>query len=676
MDHLSIRQRLAIWYATLLAVTLVLFSVIVYTFAQTQFETSVNTDLQTRGQAIAAALAHELYAQQAGTIPTPTASPTAAVPTATPRPSGTATTSSATPVATANPQTAANIQNTLKFSVPDVLGRLDTTFEVLNAKKQLQYLTPSLASLSPTGLPLNTAVVDEGMQGTPDTYTTSLSSSLLKIYVQPIAIIPDATAVTPTAGTATTTATSSTSKQIVGLVLVAKPLDDINATLSTLAHLLITGDLIALLFASLGGWFIAGGGLRPIANVTRAARAISANAQGPGLGTRVSYRGARDEVGELVLTFNAMLDAIERVSTAQRRFVADASHELRAPLMTIKGSLELLRRQPDMPDEDRRSILHDAYMEADRMAALVNDLLLLARVDAASSGSYGLQESWLDEQLRGRREVIELDQLVMGVFRHGRAQLQGMHKDLRLAVTTLEPVAVMGDPGQLRQYAIIVLDNAIKYTPSGGTIRLSATRSGDRAIMSISDTGIGIDPADRPNIFERFYRADHARDRDEHGSGLGLAIAKWIATAHRGEIRVESQPGKGTTFTLLLPAMPRGAEQDQRATARRGAIREAHAAGRTMQAISMQAISPLARLARTVSRSGPRSQFHDGGATRGRPAVGQTGAPHDEPASRKPSRGESAPANASRPEVAPGTPAKADSRPMRIARGRRPRPRG
>lgn len=189
------------------------------------------------------------------------------------------------------------------------------------------------------------------------------------------------------------------------------------------------------------------------------------------------------------------------------------------------------------------------------MAALVNDMLLLARVDAANGGKYGLHEAWLDDQLRGRREPVELDQLAMEVFRQGQALVQARRKNIHFSVLNLEPVTVMGDPGQLRQLSLILIDNAIKYTPAGGKIRIAVSRNGALAAFSITDTGIGIPPEARPHIFERFYRADQARARDQQGSGLGLAIGKWIAEAHQGEISVHSQPGVGSTFTVLLPAI-------------------------------------------------------------------------------------------------------------------------
>jgi signal transduction histidine kinase len=260
-------------------------------------------------------------------------------------------------------------------------------------------------------------------------------------------------------------------------------------------------------------------------------------------------------VGELVTTFNEMLEALERVSNAQRRFVADASHELRAPLMTIKTTFDFLRHAPDLPADERQEMIEDGYGEAERMSTLVNDMLLLARVDAANGGKYGLRETWLDDQLRGRREPVELDQLAMEVFRQGQGLVQARRKNLRFSVLNLEPVTVLGDPGQLRQLALILIDNAIKYTHAGGKIRIAVSRNGQLAAFSVTDTGIGIPPDARPHIFERFYRADQARAREQQGSGLGLAIGKWIAEAHKGEISVNSQEGQGSTFTVLLPAI-------------------------------------------------------------------------------------------------------------------------
>jgi signal transduction histidine kinase len=586
LAYLSIRQRLALWYATLLALTLVLFSVIVYTVAQNQLQNSIDEEIKGRAVYIASALqgVQDAVGPPAAITPTTTgtASPSAASPTVTTAPTQTtapaqtgtagatvdATGTTATPVPTVDPNSSQKIQKQLNIKVPTLLGRIDLGFEVLDVKKTTKFLSLSLNNV---GLPLNNAVIDQALHGTSGMYTVHSTSpgnaqSLLAIYVQPITLTSESatthtgSADSPTSATGTASATatlspSDASQEIIGVVLVAKPLDDMNSALSTLSRLLIVGSIIAILFALAGGWFIAESGLRPVSSVTRAARAISTSAHRAGLGTRVNYSGPRDEVGDLVTTFNEMLEALERVSNAQRRFVADASHELRAPLTTIKTTFDFLRHAPDLPAEERQEMIEDGYGEAERMTTLVNDLLLLARADAANGGSYGLRETWLDDQLRGRREPVELDQLAMEVFRQGQGLVQARRKNLHFSVLNLEPVTVLGDPGQLRQLALILIDNAIKYTHAGGKIRIAVSRNGQLAAFSVTDTGIGIPPEARPHIFERFYRADQARAREQQGSGLGLAIGKWIAETHQGEISVHSQEGQGSTFTVLLPAI-------------------------------------------------------------------------------------------------------------------------
>jgi signal transduction histidine kinase len=576
---------LALWYATLLTLTLVLFSVIVYTVAQNQLQNSINEEIKGRAVYIASALqgvqdAVGPPAASTATV-TGTESPSAAAsPTATTAPTQTgtagatadATADNATPVPTVDPKSSQTIQNQLN-KVPSVLGRIDFAVEVLDVKRVTKFASPTLKDAHQS-LPLNNAVITQALQGTPGMYTMHSTSpgntqSLLAIYVQPITLTSESAAThtgstdgtasaTGATGAASATATlspSDASQEIIGVVLVAKPLDDMNSALSTLSRLLIVGSIIAILFALAGGWFIAESGLRPVSSVTRAARAISTSAHRAGLGTRVNYSGPRDEVGDLVTTFNEMLEALERVSNAQRRFVADASHELRAPLTTIKTTFDFLRHAPDLPADDRQEMIEDGYGEAERMTTLVNDLLLLARADAANGGKYGLRETWLDDQLRGRREPVELDQLAMEVFRQGQGLVQARRKNLHFSVLNLEPVTVLGDPGQLRQLALILIDNAIKYTHAGGKIRIAVSRNGQLAAFSVTDTGIGIPPEARPHIFERFYRADQARAREQQGSGLGLAIGKWIAETHQGEISVHSQEGQGSTFTVLLPAV-------------------------------------------------------------------------------------------------------------------------
>jgi two-component system OmpR family sensor kinase len=614
-QRLSIRQRLTLWYASLLTLILTVLSAVTFTVAQNQIQSNLNADIRARAIAIANALQHEEYTTSGGsTVLQPTETPGAtATPSETAIPGGSMTpTATPPPNSTPDPATNAAIQRQLTVSVPAALGRLDLGFEVLDTRGRLKYLAPSLNGRV---LPINYAVVDGALRGQPGAYTARSDGALLSIYAQPITVDSqalgrdargrDARAAPPSGANPAATASE---QQVIGVVLVAKSQDDVNNALSTLLRILLIGELIAIFCATLGGWLIAENGLRPIATVTRAASAIARNASAADLGMRVVYRGAKDEVGELVSTFNDMLASIQETAGAQRRFVADASHELRAPLTTIRGNLELLRQAADLPEPDRSALLDDAYLEAERMTSLVSDLLLLARVDAAAA-SHGRGEAELREQLTGRRELVEMDQLAMDLLRAGQSQLRVLRKQIRLTVTTLAPVTVMADPGQLRQLGMILLDNALKYTPSGGQIRLAVTQTGPLASLTVSDTGIGISPEDLPYIFERFYRADRARERDEHGSGLGLAIARWIAEAHQGEIKVESEAGKGAVFTVLLPVARRQlAEQSSPriATGRRKRVRP-----RAIAPLSFNAIRPLARLAESVSRPRKKGEILD-----------------------------------------------------------------
>jgi len=248
---------------------------------------------------------------------------------------------------------------------------------------------------------------------------------------------------------------------------------------------------------------------------------------------RLSVPPHQDELGQLATTFNTMLGSLGQAYQAQQRFVGDASHELRAPLTAIQANLELLERRPDMPPADRQEAVAEASREAHRLTRLVADLLTLARADAGS----GL-----------RRQRVELDQVLLAVMHQARHLVHGQ----QVSVGALEPIWVQGDPDRLQQLLLILVDNAIKYTPPGGQITLSLRRQDGRAVMTVQDTGVGIAATDLSHVFERFYRADPARARDPGGSGLGLAIARWIVDQHGGEMTLHSTPGQGTTVTISL----------------------------------------------------------------------------------------------------------------------------
>jgi signal transduction histidine kinase len=263
-------------------------------------------------------------------------------------------------------------------------------------------------------------------------------------------------------------------------------------------------------------------------------------------------------LGQVVETFNEMLASLESASQAQRRFVADASHELRAPLTTIQGNLAFLQRHGgELPSEERRTMLSDAYEEALRLAELVEELLLLARADAGGATQPGdqLTESATAQSTRGAAPV-ELDRAVLQLVRLLRRRLEIEGSKVQLEVGHIEPVRVHGDEESLRRVMLILLDNAIKYTPirgeeGEGRVIVSLERSDGQAVLRVRDTGIGIDPADLPHIFERFYRADRARSRQ--GTGLGLSIAQTLVEQMGGHITAESMPGKGSTFSVRLP---------------------------------------------------------------------------------------------------------------------------
>ena len=324
--------------------------------------------------------------------------------------------------------------------------------------------------------------------------------------------------------------------ELIGVVQLARSLAEQDASLETLRNTLIMGSLFVVVLAFIIGWVLSGAALRPIQRITDTARVIGAQRD---FDRRVDYRGPPDEVGQLATTFNSMLTELqgahqqtEQTLQQQRRFVADASHELRTPLTTIRGNLGLLQRQPPITEEDQRAVVSDMVDETNRLIRLTNDLLTLARSNAGRSL---------------RRERVPIAPLVDDVCR--QANLLGAQRTI--ACETVPEENVLGDQDAIKQVLLILLDNALKYTPAGGTITIGAERT-DRVVqVRIADTGPGIAPDELPHIFERFYRSDESRTGS--GAGLGLAIAQELIEAQGGDITVTSELGKGSTFTVMLP---------------------------------------------------------------------------------------------------------------------------
>ena len=326
--------------------------------------------------------------------------------------------------------------------------------------------------------------------------------------------------------------------QIIGVLQVGRILGPTEAALKRLRLLLLFGGGITLVLAGTLGWLLAGAALKPIDRITETASAIQAR----DLSRRINYCGPGDEVGRLAGTLDNMLErlqaayhGLEKAEAAQRRFVSDASHELRTPLTTIRGNVELLRKMGDADPVTRAEALADIAGEAERMSRLVADLLVLARADS---------------KLELKKEEISPVALLTDAARTGLT-LSEKVGFLAGDFSTFEGYKLVGDADYLKQLFLILIENAFKYTPAGGEVRLEARLDGSFLEVHVIDDGIGIAQSEQQYVFERFYRADQARSGE--GTGLGLAIARWIATEHGGTISVESKVGEGSTFTFRLP---------------------------------------------------------------------------------------------------------------------------
>ena len=326
-------------------------------------------------------------------------------------------------------------------------------------------------------------------------------------------------------------------------VIVARsPLSTYRA-LAVLRNLLIGVTAAAMLVTALASWLYARAVLRPIDRLARTAGAVR---DGRDLTQRVSYRGPHDELGRLVTTFNGMLaelDAayrtLDQSNERMRQFLADCSHELRGPLARVRSSMDLLDRLGDDDPEFRSRTIADATTETDRMAALVRNLLLLARADAGAN----IQ----------RRPVLLADILTAA---GNRADRMADGVSLHLPPDGQpDGVVVDGDADHLEQLVLILLDNAFKYTLPSGEVRLDAHATGTDVVITVRDTGLGILAEDMPHVFDRFYRGRNASTAG--GTGLGLAIARWIASQHGGRVDCASTPGEGSTFTVHLPLASR-----------------------------------------------------------------------------------------------------------------------
>jgi heavy metal sensor kinase len=308
------------------------------------------------------------------------------------------------------------------------------------------------------------------------------------------------------------------------------PLED------TKRRLLITLLGASLLLVVVGGglaYVVIGRTLRPVGEIAALARTISER----DLHQRVGARAGADEIGELVRTFNLMLNRLEAAFESLHRFTADASHELRAPLAVIRSQVEVALNQPRTPDEYQR-VLRGVVKQVEHLTAIAEELLLIARADAGV--------------LQPTRTPIDVADFVHELAARWQPVADSHH--FTIAVDAPDAGVVGGDVPLLTRVLDNLLDNASRYAPELSTVTLAARQEGDEWVFEVSDQGPGVAEQQRTRIFERFARTDNARTRDGGGAGLGLALGSAIAAAHGGSLRLVDGSGPGATFQLHLPA--------------------------------------------------------------------------------------------------------------------------
>lgn len=437
----SVRLRLTLWYAGVLALSLIAFALLVYYAAAAGFHERQDESLRSTAQTVSSAYVEEFEEQ-----------------------------------------------HSLTKAGEVVLVELTFPNLYVQVTDSQGHQLASSRNLSDNAFTISSITLDQVRQR---------GSSLVTIGKLRVAVVPLAP------------------DRDLGFAAVAEPLSVIEDGLSSLRRDFFAGVPVVLLLASIGGYFLARKSLAPI---------------------------------------NDLLSQLENSVKEQQRFIADASHELRTPIAVLRGETEVALGKTRTVDEYQNSLslIQD---EAERLSRIVEDLFILARqpVDAPASLI---------------REPVSLNEAVRDCAR--AAEVLASRKGVRLKLENdAGPIALQGDEELIRRMLLNLLDNAVKYTPEGGEISLAVTRRNGNAEIVVRDTGIGIPEADQQRVFDRFYRVDKARARALGGAGLGLSIVRWIVDVHGGEIRVDSVPGKGSTFVVELPlkiASPNRVDHDANST--------------------------------------------------------------------------------------------------------------
>ncbi|GCE07717.1 sensor histidine kinase [Dictyobacter aurantiacus] len=470
----SLRLQLAAWYTSAFAVLLLLTGMVFYQYLERSLEASVDTDLGLRAQQIASSLVlHQ------GTITLRDLN--LALPGLDTSTHGTDTTSS-------------DVSQGTLVRLLDAHGKLlgeTSAFHTLHAPQ---------------------SSVTQPLQGTPWQGTVlSTRDQEVRLYSR----------------------TLTSAGQPLAVIQVGESLATLHALLHQLVAALLAVGALVLVSCALGSYWLAGRSFAPMKRLAETASKIQAG----DLHQRVPVPSVRDEMQYLALTLNKMLDSLDESFSRQRRFVADASHELRTPVTVIRNKADIALRKSRTPQE-YTIVLQSISAETERLSQLISDLLALARGD--------------EGQAQFERETVHLDTLIEAVA--ANAEELAHKRDICLSVQTLPPVTLLGDEARLIQMILNLLDNAIRYTNPGGSVQVGLLTNSSEVQFIVQDTGIGIAPEHLPHIFERFYRVDPSRTRTEgSGTGLGLSIVEWIVRKHEGSIEVSSQVGQGSCFIVHLP---------------------------------------------------------------------------------------------------------------------------
>ncbi len=316
------------------------------------------------------------------------------------------------------------------------------------------------------------------------------------------------------------------------LVEAGAPMDEVQAHLRQWLTFLLVGLPVVALVAIGGGSFLVKRALSPVDKIAASAERISSQ----NLSERLPVAHSGDELERLSIALNHMVDRLDHAFQYSRRFVADASHELRTPLTVLRGELETCVQEPQLAPEWRER-LGSALEEVERLASIVEGLFAISRLDAGEAHA----------------ESVQVDLAQLAAATADQMYLLAEDKHIGLTCAAAQGVWVNGDRARLKQVVVNLLDNAIKYTPEGGVVTVTVSTIDSKAVLEVADNGVGIPPESLPRIFDRFYRVDKARSREQGGAGLGLSIVKSICAAHHGSVAAISAPGQGSRFRVELP---------------------------------------------------------------------------------------------------------------------------